>query len=432
MRTPRPDGGCHQCWTSPSTNCRAAALSRCSRVSSRLAVTRRDHVLQLVAETVGATSLVQRRPRPEPAGERLVDQPAVEHDVHRAVGRPHLDGALRVVPEPRHRRQRHPVVGVAPASDEIDGGGGPVGLAEEYDDLSARSIGQLDGRLEGCTRIQPGAGGSLEAGTAGERSGALWTTVASEELRPIGRPTGLPTAEIEEGDPAGEVGVPRVPGQQRLRFRLVLGDDVRCVGATRRAEHPLGVRSDGQAPRSAGSVLDREHRDLQRLVEWDELHEVEVDAVSHVLEAAVSGTVVGDVGRPLTPDRLRGRAPEVAGVVVADVEGFACWVADGVVGPRRQLVFPAVLGPGVPTAGLGHLEPERLVGDHVEPGSWGRLTGAEDGHVLTPIITEAAEPVEELQLRRRCDGAVPRGLAGDRGRLSDRAAGRLGRSRRVT
>ena len=220
--------------------------------------------------------------------------------------------------------------------------------------------------------------------------------------------------EIEEGDPAGEVGVPRVPGQQRLCFRLVLGDDVRCVGATRRAEHPLGVRRDGQAPRSTGSVLDREHRDLQRLVEWDELHEVEKDAVSHVLEAAVSGTVVGDVGRSLTPDRLRRRAPEVAGVVVADVEGFACWVADGVVGPRRQLVFPAVLGPGVPTAGLGHLEPERLVGDHVEPRSWGRLTGAEDRHVLTPIITEAAEPIEELQLRRRCDGAVPHGLAGDR------------------
>ena len=124
-----------------------------------------------------------------------------------------------------------PMVGVAPASDEIDSGGRTVGLAEEYDDLGARSIGQLDGRLEGCTRIQPGAGRSLEGGTAGERSGALWTTVASEELRAVGRPAGLPTAEIEEGDPAGEVGVPRVPGEQRLRFRLVLGDDVRCVGA---------------------------------------------------------------------------------------------------------------------------------------------------------------------------------------------------------
>ena len=91
-----------------------------------------------------------------------------------------------------------------------------------------------------------------------------------------------------------------------------------------------------------------------------------------------------------------------------EVEGFACSIADGVVGPGRQLVLPAVLGPGVPTARLGHLEPERLVGDHVEPRGWRRLTGPEDGHVLTPIITEAAEPVEELQLGRRCRGAFRR------------------------
>ena len=91
--------------------------------------------------------------------------------------------ALRVVPEPRHFAQRHPVVGLAPVSNEIDGGGRSVGLAEEYDHLTARSIGQLDGRLEGCTRIQPGASRSLESATVGERSGAIWTTVASEELR---------------------------------------------------------------------------------------------------------------------------------------------------------------------------------------------------------------------------------------------------------
>ena len=31
MRTPRPDGGCHQCCTSPSTNCRAAPPRACAR-----------------------------------------------------------------------------------------------------------------------------------------------------------------------------------------------------------------------------------------------------------------------------------------------------------------------------------------------------------------------------------------------------------------
>ena len=34
VRTPAPWGGCHQCWTSPSSNCREAASSSCSRVRS--------------------------------------------------------------------------------------------------------------------------------------------------------------------------------------------------------------------------------------------------------------------------------------------------------------------------------------------------------------------------------------------------------------
>ena len=58
----------------------------------------RDHILQLVTESVCATRLVQRRPRPQPAGERLVHEPSVEHDVERAVGRSHLDRGLDVVP----------------------------------------------------------------------------------------------------------------------------------------------------------------------------------------------------------------------------------------------------------------------------------------------------------------------------------------------
>src|SRR5690348_17972207 len=34
VRTPRPEGGCHQCCTSPSRNCRLAARSSCARARS--------------------------------------------------------------------------------------------------------------------------------------------------------------------------------------------------------------------------------------------------------------------------------------------------------------------------------------------------------------------------------------------------------------
>ena len=71
----------------------------------RLRQRERHAVLQLVAETVGAARLVERRARPHAAGERLVEQPAVEHDIHGTVGRFHLDRAEHFVPEPDDRIQ---------------------------------------------------------------------------------------------------------------------------------------------------------------------------------------------------------------------------------------------------------------------------------------------------------------------------------------
>ena len=58
----------------------------------------RHDVLQLIAEAIRTAGLVERRPGPEAAGERLVDQPAIQEDVHRSIGRPHLDRAEDLVP----------------------------------------------------------------------------------------------------------------------------------------------------------------------------------------------------------------------------------------------------------------------------------------------------------------------------------------------
>ena len=100
MRTPCPECGSHQCCTSPSTNCRAAARSRCSRVNLRSGSDERHAVLQLVAKAVGAARLIERRAGPDAAGERLIEQPAVQHDVHRPIGRLHLDRAEHILPVP--------------------------------------------------------------------------------------------------------------------------------------------------------------------------------------------------------------------------------------------------------------------------------------------------------------------------------------------
>ena len=56
-------------------------------------------VLQLVPEAVGAAGLVESRAGPDAAGEGLIGQPAVEHDVHRPVRGFHLNRADSFAPK---------------------------------------------------------------------------------------------------------------------------------------------------------------------------------------------------------------------------------------------------------------------------------------------------------------------------------------------
>ena len=96
------------------------------------------HVLELVAKPVGAPGLIEGGAGPYPAGERLVEEPAVEHDVERAVRRLDLDGSRDVIPACGDRPQRDIQIHRAIAGEQ----GARVldrrGLAEEEDHLAAR------------------------------------------------------------------------------------------------------------------------------------------------------------------------------------------------------------------------------------------------------------------------------------------------------
>ena len=153
-----------------------------------------DDVLELVAEPEGTARLIERRPRPQPARERLVDEPAVEHDVHRAVGCPYLDGALGIVPEARHGAQHGLGVGRSPTPDEVGRRGGLVRLAEQYEDLGPRSVGELEAGLQGRARIHAGPCGTLQPVSAVQAGGSLRTAIAPEEFGPVSRPRRLPPA----------------------------------------------------------------------------------------------------------------------------------------------------------------------------------------------------------------------------------------------
>ena len=231
-----------------------------------------------------------------------------------------------------------------------------------------------------------------------EARGPVVRAVSSEELGPVGAPRLLAAAEVEERDAIGEVGVPRVSSEKGARRRLQIGHDRRAGRPARRAEDPLGVGRDRQASPPAGLVLDGQDADLEVVVEWDVLEELERDPPVLVLEPAVAGTMPSHVRGVVEPDRRGRRTPELTRLVVADVDRLAHRVRDRIVGPRGELVLTAVAGPRVPGAGLRHQEAERGVGDDVQPRRRRRLARAEDRDVLAPAVGEPAQSIEELQL----------------------------------
>ena len=88
------------------------------QVSARLFGPRegqRHTVLELIAKAVGAAGLVEGRAGPDAADQCLVEQPAIEQDVHRAVGRAHLHGAQQGIPMVSHPPQFGVQVGLSPA-----------------------------------------------------------------------------------------------------------------------------------------------------------------------------------------------------------------------------------------------------------------------------------------------------------------------------
>src|SRR5439155_17913095 len=103
-----------------------------------------DHVLELVAEAIGAPRLVERRPGPEPAGERLVEQPAVEQDVHRPVRGPNLDGPKGNLPMGGDLPEARGIVEIAAASDQVAGCLLVLCLAQEDTDLGPFARTELE------------------------------------------------------------------------------------------------------------------------------------------------------------------------------------------------------------------------------------------------------------------------------------------------
>jgi len=152
-------------------------------------------------------------------------------------------------------------------------------LTEEEYDLRPSAWRQ---RHDRCRHAQ----GSIPAPTApdsgcpaAKRRRIVESSVATEKLRPIRRERRLSSRQVGEGDMVCESRFSRIARQHRAGHRIDLRHDVGGGGTPREAEHPLDVCGHRETACLARAILDDEARDLDRIVEWNDLQQIERDAV---------------------------------------------------------------------------------------------------------------------------------------------------------
>ncbi len=124
-----------------------------------------------------------------------------------------------------------------------------------------------------------------------------------------------------------------------------------------------------------------------------------------VFEAAVAPTVPSDMVPSLAtagPSGSRSRR-----CLVPDVERFARGSPHGSFDQGRQLVLAAVPGQVYPAPSAEAWKPNDGLETTLIQGAGGGDAGFENGDILPPLLVEAAETVEELEVRQARPGRSP-------------------------
>ncbi len=118
-----------------------------------------------------------------------------------------------------------------------------------------------------------------------------------------------------------------------------------------------------------------------------------------MLKHAVALAVANQIARRFAY-RQRGRRPDDAGILVANINGFGGWIGDRIIRPGRDPVLMTVKRPGKTRAGLGNHESKvRVVRNHIGPGRGRPLAFTQHHDVLAPAMRKATQPVKEGKLR---------------------------------
>ncbi len=375
-----------------------------------------ERILELVAEAVGATRLVEAGAGPDAAGDRLVKEPAVEHEVECRIGRLDLHGAEQRLPPAADVGEHRFRIGGAMVRDEVIRFLPRPRLSEEDDYAGALAGSQCHFHLQRAAGIQSGADAVGKRGAGDERGRRVEASEPPEELGAVGGPRSLPAAHVEEGDATAIVAIPGIAGEERA-VRGEPGPDERQARRPRRTEHPFRIGGDGETPLAGADVAERQHRDFQGGVAGHELDEVALDAVGFVEEAGIAEAVAGHIGTAVGLMDVGGRPPQCAAVTVGDVDHLAGAVLDRVVRPWGQLVLPAVPRPRIPGAVGGDMEAGARIGDDVDPGRRRPEAVPKDHDVFAGGGVEAAIAVPEGE---------PAGIGRRPEQLRTRGGGRAG------
>ena len=231
----------------------------------------RHYVLELITKAIRTAGLIKRRSRPDATRQRLIEQPAVEQNVHRPIRCGHQNRTKNDIPLLRYRPQCPIEVSPPVARNQ-----NPLlfrgrRLTEEKDNLSTAARTQLNRGLQGSARIEAGADLPGESVPSFERCRMVEGAVATKKLRPITRPRGLAPAEVGKGHASTELSVPGIARENRSRFGIDLRDYEGRGGAPRNAEHPFELRRHRETSGPAGGTLDSEPGNLDWVIEWHEL-----------------------------------------------------------------------------------------------------------------------------------------------------------------
>src|SRR5205085_6739471 len=191
-------------------------------------------VLKLVAETISAARLIKRRSRPQAADQRLIEQPAIEHDVHRPVRCTHLNAAEHVVPMLHDLAKDRIKIGLAVARGQSLRFGGGGCLAEEENDVDHLVRLELQRGLKNATGIEAGAYPlGKRCGFSGKRGWVVERAISAQELSPVAGPRYLPSGEVGKRHAGAECRIPGIAGKESTRCGLDLRHDEGCGRAPR-------------------------------------------------------------------------------------------------------------------------------------------------------------------------------------------------------